>query len=112
MLDSAVETAPEAPRDLADGLFASGRRTPRWSPSRLQPAGPLGGGVLPGRGGPARWPTAALEVDLLVADERWLQRLLLRLAPYARVVSPHRLRRDVHGRRAATRFGSVRRPAA
>jgi proteasome accessory factor C len=29
-----------------------------------------------------------LEVVLLVADERWLTRLLLRLAPHARVVSP------------------------
>ena len=29
-----------------------------------------------------------LEVDLLVADERWLTRLLLRLAPHARVVAP------------------------
>jgi proteasome accessory factor C len=28
------------------------------------------------------------EVDLLVGDEQWLQRLLLRLAPYAEVVSP------------------------
>jgi proteasome accessory factor C len=28
------------------------------------------------------------EVDLLVGDEQWLQRLLLRLAPYARVVAP------------------------
>jgi proteasome accessory factor C len=28
------------------------------------------------------------EVDLLVADQRWLTRLLLRLAPHARVVSP------------------------
>ena len=33
----------------------------------------------------ARSATAALEVDLLVADERWLHRLLLRLAPHARV---------------------------
>ena len=33
-------------------------------------------------------PDGRLEVDLLVADERWLQRLLLRLAPHARVVSP------------------------
>ena len=33
-------------------------------------------------------PDGGLEVDLLVADERWLQRLLLRLAPHARVVSP------------------------
>lgn len=29
-----------------------------------------------------------LEVDLLVADRRWLERLLLRLAPYAEVVGP------------------------
>ena len=29
-----------------------------------------------------------MEVVLLVADERWLTRLLLRLAPHAQVVSP------------------------
>jgi proteasome accessory factor C len=33
-------------------------------------------------------PDGGSEVDLLVGDERWLQRLLLRLTPYARVVSP------------------------
>ena len=27
-----------------------------------------------------------MEVDLLVADERWLRRLLMRLAPYADVL--------------------------
>ena len=37
---------------------------------------------------PGRSPTAALEVDLLVADRRWLERLLLRLAPHATVVRP------------------------
>lgn len=30
----------------------------------------------------------ALEVDLLVADEQWLTRLLLRLAPHAAVLAP------------------------
>jgi proteasome accessory factor C len=40
--------------------------------------------VRPRRGG-------RLEVDLLIADERWLQRLLLRLAPHARVISPEAL---------------------
>jgi proteasome accessory factor C len=35
-----------------------------------------------------------LEVDMLVADERWLRRLLMRLAPYARVVSPPALDAD------------------
>jgi proteasome accessory factor C len=29
-----------------------------------------------------------MEVVLLVADERWLTRLMLRLAPHATVVSP------------------------
>lgn len=33
-------------------------------------------------------PGGGLEVDLRVADERWLLRLLLRLAPYAEVVRP------------------------
>jgi proteasome accessory factor C len=37
--------------------------------------------VRPRRGG-------VLEVDLLIADERWLQRLLLRLAPHAEVLRP------------------------
>ena len=30
----------------------------------------------------------ALEVDIVVADPRWLTRLLLRLAPHASVVGP------------------------
>jgi proteasome accessory factor C len=33
-------------------------------------------------------PDGDLEVDLVLADERWLRRLLLRLAPHARVVAP------------------------
>jgi proteasome accessory factor C len=39
-------------------------------------------------------PDGALEVDMLVADERWLRRLLMRLAPYARVVAPPELDAD------------------
>ena len=78
--------SPSEPRDLSDGVFAAARRRP-WSRCALQPE--------------ARWveeyyaveevrPAARrrLEVDLLVGDERWLQRLLLRLAPYAAVVAP------------------------
>jgi proteasome accessory factor C len=38
-----------------------------------------------------RRPDGELEVDLLVGDPRWLQRLLLRLAPDARVVAPAEL---------------------
>jgi proteasome accessory factor C len=33
-------------------------------------------------------PDGTLEVDLLVGDERWLERLVLRLAPHATVVHP------------------------
>ena len=33
-------------------------------------------------------PGGALEVDLRVADARWLTRLVLRLAPYAEVLAP------------------------
>ena len=36
----------------------------------------------------ARCDDGGLEVDLLIADERWLHRLLLRLAPNARVIAP------------------------
>jgi proteasome accessory factor C len=86
VLDDPIETPPEAPRDLGDGLFTRAADT---TPAtiRLEPS--------------ARWvieyyPVEAvrqqrdgsLEVDLLVAEERWLTRLLLRLAPHARVLSP------------------------
>ncbi|NYD41869.1 WYL domain-containing protein [Nocardioides panaciterrulae] len=86
VLDTPVESAPEAPRDLADGLFSRASDTTLVT-LRLAPQArwvieyyPVEA-VRPGQG-------AELEVDLLVADERWLRRLLLRLAPYARVVSP------------------------
>jgi proteasome accessory factor C len=86
VLDTPVETPPEAPRDLGDGLFARSADT-TLATLRLAPAArwvveyyPVEA-VRPRRGG-------VLEVDLLVADERWLQRLLLRLAPHASVVAP------------------------
>ena len=86
LLDSAVVVAAEGPRDLAEGLFSRSERL-TLATLRLAP--------------PARWvveyhpveevrplPDGDLEVDVLVADERWLRRLLLRLAPHARVVGP------------------------
>lgn len=86
VLDTPIETAPEAPRDLGDGLFT---RSSDTTPVTLE--------LDP----QARWvveyypveevrplPDGRLEVDLQVADERWLRRLLLRLAPHARVVRP------------------------
>ena len=92
VLDTPIETAPEAPRDLADGLFA---RSADTTPVTLE--------LDP----QARWvveyypveevrqlPAGRLEVDLVVADERWLRRLLLRLAPHARVVRPPEFTRE------------------
>lgn len=86
VLDSAVETAPAPPRDLSDGLFQRSQETTLVT-LELQPQ--------------ARWVVeyyqvqavrtgsdGVVEVDMPVADQRWLLRLLMRLAPHARVVSP------------------------
>jgi proteasome accessory factor C len=86
VLDEPVETPQEGPRDLGDGIFSqSSEVTPVTI--LLEPE--------------ARWVTEyypveeirevgqdRIQVVLLVADERWLTRLMLRLAPHARVVSP------------------------
>ncbi|GAA4364689.1 WYL domain-containing protein [Nocardioides caricicola] len=84
--DQPVVTSAEGPRDLADGLFTQAdettlvtlrlERDARWI-VEYYPVEE----VRSRRGG-------VLEVDLRIADERWLQRLLLRLAPHARVISP------------------------
>jgi proteasome accessory factor C len=84
--DRPVVTPVEAPRDLSEGIFTQSDDTAPVT-LLLAPA--------------ARWvveyypmeavrpqPDGSLEVDLLVADDRWLVRLLLRLAPHARVLSP------------------------
>lgn len=92
VLDTAVLTPAQAPRDLSAGLFqpASGT-TPvtlllapaaHWVPEYY----PVDA-VRP-------QPDGSLEIDLLVADHRWLRRLLLRLAPHARVVAPAELSDD------------------
>ncbi|WP_435747593.1 helix-turn-helix transcriptional regulator [Nocardioides sp. SYSU DS0663] len=86
VLDLPMESEPVPPRDLGEGLFHQSEDTRRVT-LRLSPA--------------ARWVTeyypveavrpragGDLEVDLVVADERWLLRLLLRLAPEAEVVRP------------------------
>ncbi|MDI6908358.1 WYL domain-containing protein [Nocardioides sp.] len=100
VLDTPVSTAPEPPRDLSEGLFKRAEDTTLVT-LRVEP--------------PARWiveyypveavrpgPGAALDVDLLIADERWLQRLLLRLAPHARVLSPTELDQAFTRRARAT----------
>jgi len=89
VLDAPVTTEADAPRDLEHGFFAhddaATRLTVRLAPQarwvteyypveEVRPA--------PGAAGEA----GSVDGDLLVADERWLVRLLLRLAPHARVV--------------------------
>ncbi len=88
VLDSPATTEPRPPRAVNEGLL-TGEAPPGatlatlvlqpaadWVPHYypMQEVRPQAGGVL--------------EVDLPVADPRWLIRLLLRLAPYAAVVAP------------------------
>jgi proteasome accessory factor C len=86
VLESEVTTPAETAREVRDGLFVAAEEAVRVT-LRLDP--------------PARWVVeyyaveasrntgdGGLEVDLLVADERWLRRLLLRLAPHAHVIAP------------------------
>jgi len=93
VLDTPIATEPTGPRDLAAGLFAPGEdltvATLRLGPSarwvtEYYPALD----VRPGEDG-------TLEVDLQVADPRWLTRLVLRLAPDATVVAPREIAADV-----------------
>lgn len=88
VLETPVTTEQREPRDLSEGLFAGAEDD--------------GGTLVTLRlGAQARWATdyypvrevrplddGSAEVDLVVADPRWLTRLLLRLAPYAVVVGP------------------------
>ncbi len=97
MLDTPIATPAVAPRDLADGLFAQSEDTTlvtlllapsaRWVVEYYPVQA-----VRPKRGG-------AVEVDLQVADRRWLRRLLLRLAPHATVLRAPGVRRGLHSRR-------------
>jgi proteasome accessory factor C len=89
LLDTPVQTEPAAPRDLADGIF---QRSPDTTLVTLRLA-PAAAWVVEYYAVEEvrRRPDGELEVDLLVGDPRWLQRLLLRLAPDARVVAPAEL---------------------
>lgn len=89
VLDSAVSTTPRPGRDLPAGVIddqetvvVTLRLAPeaRWVVDYYP--------VLSSRPEDPAQPEGALVVELRVADERWLTRLLLRLAPYAEVVAP------------------------
>jgi proteasome accessory factor C len=86
VLDTPAVTDASARRDLSEGVFGGGEDATlvtlalhpgaRWVEEYYAVQA-----VRPG-------PDGGSQIDLFVGDERWLQRLLLRLAPYAEVVSP------------------------
>lgn len=87
VLDSEIVSDPQPPRDLADtGLFPRSPET-TLATLELDPAARWVVEYYPVEDVRARR-GGKLEVDLVIANERWLQRLLLRLAPHARVVAP------------------------
>ncbi|WP_043643024.1 helix-turn-helix transcriptional regulator [Nocardioides alkalitolerans] len=100
LLETPVVTAPEPVRDLSTELFVP-------PPSSVLVTLRLGAEA---RWFPEYYPveetrTAAdgsLEVDLHVADRRWLERLLLRLAPAAHVVRPREFTEALTARAQAT----------
>jgi len=84
VLDTTIAIEPDE-TTLADGIFEIGEsqvvtlrldEAARWVPEYYP--------VLASRD----VGDGSLEVDLAYADERWLHRLLLRLAPYAEVIQP------------------------
>ncbi len=89
VLDSAVTSAPARPRTPTASLLGAATETPRVT-LRLRPEARWVAdyhaveGVRPAPHGPE----GAVDLELPVADERWLTRLLLRLAPHAEVVGP------------------------
>lgn len=102
-----IQTPVEEPRDLSAGLFSTAIDAQRVT-LRVGPA--------------ARWvseyyPVEAIReadggellIDLLVADPRWLQRLLLRLAPHAHVVQPQELAQEftAQTRRTLSHYGAT-----
>ena len=90
VLESALVTEPQAPRDLSQGPLAGSESlttvTVRLDPHArwvleyypLEDARPATGDA----------PEGSLDAELRVADERWLTRFLLRLAPHATVLAP------------------------
>ncbi|TIC87681.1 WYL domain-containing protein [Nocardioides sp. GY 10113] len=88
VLDSAAETPRRPPRDVTAGAFAERPDTGGVVATLLlAPEASWAVDYYPMRAARPR-PDGSLEVDLLVADPQWLDRLLLRLAPHASVLGP------------------------
>ena len=86
VLEDAVVTPAQAPRDLSEGIFTPSDDETTLVTLRLAPAAQWVVEYYPVEA--VRAGADHLEVDLLVADHRWLTKLLLRLAPNASVAAP------------------------
>ncbi len=88
VLDAPIVTEPVGARDLTDGMFRRPEDTTRVT-LRLAPQARWVTEYYPVEDvRPAADGSGEVEVDLLVADERWLTRLMLRLSPHATVLAP------------------------
>ncbi|GAA3823725.1 WYL domain-containing protein [Nocardioides panacisoli] len=88
VLDSPMETTVEPPREVTSGLLAGESPTGGTTATLLlQPEADWVPDYYPVQEA-RRQPDGTVEVDLVVADPRWLTRLLLRLAPHAQVLRP------------------------
>ncbi|MEQ6899731.1 WYL domain-containing protein [Nocardioides sp. YIM 152588] len=88
VLASAISTSRRPVRDLSDGAFAEQPvDSGVVATLLLAPAARWACDYYPMRDVRPR-PDGSAEVDLVVADPRWLDRLLLRLAPHASVLAP------------------------
>jgi len=93
VLDAAVVSEPAPPREPGDrGVFEPGAAA-RTATLVLEPRAHWVVEYYPVEE-VRRLDDGRLEVDLLVGDERWLTRLLLRTAPHARVVAPEEFTRS------------------
>jgi proteasome accessory factor C len=88
VLEVPVVTEPAPPREVAAGLLA-GEMPPGGTTATLllQPEADWVPDYYPVQD-VRRLADGRVQVDLAVADERWLVRLLLRLSPYAQVLRP------------------------
>ena len=81
-----METAPATPRDLSEGFFTHDEAGSTVT-LRLDPEAAWVIEYYPVEKVTSR-AEGVTEVEMRIGDRRWLQRLMLRLAPHARVLEP------------------------
>ena len=94
VLDSPVVADRRPPRALTEGPFDDSPDRGTVVTVHLDPAARWATDYYPMRE-VREQPDGGLEADLVVADPRWLIRLMLRLAPHARVLNPSEFATDL-----------------